>query len=361
MSLRAAFTVRRPALTVEVDLDVADTDVLALVGPNGAGKTTVLEAIAGLVSLSGGRIELAGARIDDKPPEQRRIGLAFQDGVLFPRMSVIDNVAFPARARGARTALARADALAVLTLLAPSVDPERKPLELSGGERQRVALARTLASEPAALLLDEPLSSVDASAKPSLRDAIRTAIETFAGPVIVVTHDPVEAMTLADRLALLEDGTITQVGTPQEIRDRPRTRYAADLVGINLFTGTLRPLPDGAGELVTLEGTLAVAWPDGVPHDAVDGVRATVSPAEISVHVERPEGSARNVFSGSIREIATLGDRARLRLETAPPLVAELTRGSVDRMHLKPGAQVWASCKAVEIRLMVPIAEPDTL
>jgi molybdate transport system ATP-binding protein len=360
MSLHAAFRVHRPTLTVDVTLDVEDGAVLALVGPNGAGKTTILEAIAGIVPIDG-TIELDGVSIGGLPAERRRIGFGFQDGMLFPRLSALENVAFPARARGVRAATARAKARDLLARLAPSVTPSRRPAELSGGERQRVALARTLASEPAALLLDEPLGAVDASARPALRDAIRGALEGFAGPAILVTHDPVEAMTLGDRLALLEAGSVTQLGTPAEIRDRPATRYAADLVGINLFVGTLRPLADGSGELRTADGLLEVAWPDGIPRREIDDVRATLGPAEISVHASRPEGSARNVFAGRILELAMLGDRARVRLSTAPALVAELTRGSVERMRLEPGTDVWASCKAVEIRLMVPAAEPDTL
>jgi molybdate transport system ATP-binding protein len=211
------------------------------------------------------------------------------------------------------------------------------------------------------LLLDEPLAAVDASARPALRDAIRAALVGFNGPAIVVSHDPVEAMTLAGRLALIEEGRVTQTGTPTEIRERPRTRYAADLVGMNLFTGTLEPQPDGSGLLETSDGALTVAWPDDLPRERHSGVRATLAPADIALHAGRPEGSARNVFRGPIAEVAPLGDRARIRLGTTPSLVAEVTAGSLDRMGLASGHEVWASCKAVEIHLMVEEVRTDTL
>jgi molybdopterin-binding protein len=222
----------------------------------------------------------------------------------------------------------------VLGELASGVDPNARPGSLSGGERQRVALARALAAEPKVLLLDEPFAAVDAEAKPELRSLLRRTLASFAGPRILVTHDPVEAMTLADRLVLLEDGRVTQTGTPDE---------------------------DGIGILRTGGGELTVVWPQHLAVAPVADVRATLSPAEIALHIEEPHGSSRNVFRGTVEEVATVGGRARIRLRTAPPLVAELTTGSVDRLGIVPGHEIWASCKAVEIRLMVPGDEPDTL
>ena len=361
MGLDAAVRVTRGTHVLDVTFAVDDGETVALVGRNGAGKTTVLEAIAGLVPLEAGHIELGGRRIDALDVGQRGIGLAFQDGALFPRMSVRENVAFAARARGDRVGPARARADRLLAQLAPTVAPAARPPQLSGGERQRVSLARVLASEPRLLLLDEPLAAVDASARPALRAVLRDALAAFSGPSILVTHDPVEAMTLADRLVLLEDGRITQTGTPAEVRNHPATRYAADLVGVNLFEGTLEPAGPGAGTLRTDEGDLTVAWPDGLEVVSTSNVRATVAPAEITLHAASPEGSSRNAFHGKVLEVAVTGSRARVRVDTAPPLVAEVTTGSVERMGLAPGAEVWASCKAVEVRLMVPGSEPDTL
>jgi molybdate transport system ATP-binding protein len=360
MPLDVDVEVRRGQRTIAVAFSVADGETVALVGRNGAGKTTALEAIAGIVPAAG-RVVLDGRSLVDLPPERRGIGITFQGSMLFPKLSVLENVAFPLRAAGVGRDTARERAGAVLAELAPAVDPAARPRTLSGGERQRVALARALAAEPRVLLLDEPFASVDAEAKPELRSLLRRTLTSFDGPRVLVTHDPVEAMTLCERLVLLEDGRVTQIGTPSEVRNRPVTRYAAELVGTNLFEGSLVPDQAGVGILRTHTGELTVVWPDHLAVHAVDDVRATLSPAEIALHTEEPHGSARNVFRGVVEEVATVGGRARIRLRTTPPLVAELTTGSVDRLGIEPGQEVWASCKAVEIRLMVPGEEPDTL
>jgi len=352
--------VRRGDRTIAVAFSVDDGETVSLVGRNGAGKTSALEAIAGIADATG-HVVLDGRSLMDLPPERRGIGVAFQDGMLFPKLSVLENIAFPLRAAGVGRETARTRAHEKLAELAPTVDPATRPATLSGGERQRVALARALAAEPRVLLLDEPFAAVDAEAKPELRALLRRTLADFAGPRVLVTHDPVEAMTLADRLVLLEDGRVTQTGTPDDVRHRPATRYAAEFVGTNLFQGELVPDQEGVGILRTGGGELTVVWPDGLRTEPVTDVRATLNPAEIALHTEEPHGSPRNVFRGAVEEVATVGGRARIRLRTAPPLVAELTTGSVDRLGIVPGREVWASCKAVEIRLMVPGEEPDTL
>ncbi|HUL84009.1 MAG TPA: ABC transporter ATP-binding protein [Actinomycetota bacterium] len=361
MPLDVAVTVRRGTFAVDVAFSAQDGETVALLGPNGAGKSTVVEALAGLVPLEAGHVRLDGVSIDALPPERRPIGIAFQDALLFPHLSVLENVAFPLRARGTRADPARADALEILGELAPRVRTDTKPADLSGGERQRVALARALVTKPRLLLLDEPLAAVDVSGGPELRALLRQTLATFEGPRVLVTHDPVEATTLADRIVVLEDGRVTQTGTPSQIRAAPRTRYAADLVGVNLFVGSLRPGEAGAGDLDTADGTVTVPWPDGIRRNPIDDVIATLAAADIALHAERPEGSPRNVLHGPIEEIAILGDRARVRVRTSPLLVAEVTTGSVERLHLETGIDVWASFKAVEVHLVVPTAPPDTL
>ena len=361
MTLEVGLIVPRGERTVEATFTAAPDETVAILGPNGAGKSTIVEAVAGLVPGARGLVVLDGARIDALPPERRPVGIAFQDGVLFPHLSVLENVAFPGRARGARPRAARAHAREVLGRVAPAVDPRAKPSTLSGGARQRVALARALAGDPRVLILDEPLSSVDVSGRAELRALLQRTLGGFDGPRLLVTHDPVEAMTLADRLVVLEDGRITQTGTPDEIRDAPRTRYAADLVGLNLFSGSLAPIEGGAGELRTGDGTLTVPWPENVPVATHQGVLATLSPADVALHATEPEGSPRNVVPGVVEEVAILGERARVRLAGAPALVAEVTTGSVDRLGIVVGRQLWASFKAVEIRLMVERGPADTL
>ena len=361
MTLQVDLVVSRGARAIEAAFEAGADETVAVLGPNGAGKTSIVEGVAGLVPEAKGTVTLDGARIDRLSPDRRPIGIAFQDGVLFPHLSVLENVAFPGRARGARSRAARAHAREVLSRIAPSVEASARPSMLSGGARQRVALARALAGDPRVLILDEPLSSVDISARADLRALLRRTLSAFDGPRLLVTHDPIEAMTLADRIVVLEDGRITQTGTPHEIRSAPRTRYAADLVGLNLFRGTLVPIEGGAGELRTADGVLTVPWPEDVPPERTEDVLATLAPVDVALHATRPEGSPRNVVRGVVEEVAILGDRARVRLTGAPALVAEITTGSVDRMRIATGATVWASFKAVELRLMVERTPPDTL
>ena len=177
---------------------------------------------------------------------------------------------------------------------------------------------------------------------------MREELARFPGVRIIVTHDPVEASTLADRLVLFEEGAVTQIGSPEEIRSAPRSRYAADLVGVNSFRGRLEPLEDGAGRLATGEGDVVAAWPEGSEGGEVIGL---LRPADVTLSLEPPMGSARNVFRGEVTSIAVEGDRARVRIATAPPLVAEVTVGSVDASASAP-VRVWASFKAVEVQVL---------
>jgi molybdate transport system ATP-binding protein len=355
MPLAADLAVRRDGFVVEARLDAADGETLALLGPNGAGKSTVVEALAGLLPLEHGSIAIDDNAVEHLPPERRPIGVAFQDPLLFPHLSALENVAFPLRARGGARQPARASARAVLTELAPDVPPGARPGALSGGERQRVALARAVASEPRLLLLDEPLAAVDVSARADLRSVLRETVDGFDGVCVLVAHDPLDALTLADRVVILEHGRVVQSGTPHEVRDAPATAYAADLVGVNLFRGRLERQPDGSGWLVTADGDITVAWPD-TPAGRLDDVVATLRPIDVALHLGRPEGSPRNVVEGEVVEIAHLGERARVRLRTRPSLVAEITRGSIDRLSLSPGSHVFASFKAVEVHLAIPSA-----
>lgn len=348
MGLRADLHVRRGAFEVRTRIDADDGATVALLGPNGAGKSTVLEALAGVVPLTGGAIVVDDAAIDGSPPERRPIGISFQDPVLFPTMSVLENVAFPLRARGVARSLARDRAGALLRELVRGVDPDARPSSLSGGQAQRVALARALIAEPRLLLLDEPLSAVDVHARAELRILLREVIARFRGVTVLVAHDPVDALTLADQVVILEDGRTTQTGTPEEIRAAPATSYAAELVGVNLFVGRLSPIGEGASELVTDDGTLVVPVEVRLPQD---DVIATLSPSEIVLHLDQPEGSARNVFEGQISEIVRVGNRARVRLRSTPPLVAEITLGSLERLALVPGQRVFASCKSLEVHV----------
>jgi molybdate transport system ATP-binding protein len=361
MSLRAAFTARRGAFEISAILDVADGETLALLGPNGAGKSTIVDVLAGALDPREGTIEIDGERVDTLPAERRPIGVCFQDDLLFPHLTALENVAFPLRARGTGRAEAHGRGAELLARLAVSVDPHAKPTMLSGGERQRVALARALAPGPRLLLLDEPFSNVDVSARAGLRALVREVTAGFDGATVLVAHDPIDALTLADRVTLLEAGRQTQTGTPDEIRAAPRSAYAADLVGVNLFRGMLEPLPDGAARLVTARGTITVA-PETRLDRAVPAI-AILKPIDIAIHAVEPEGSPRNVVHGRVGEITIDGERARIRVDGEPPLTAEITTGSLARLGLTGGTDVWASFKAVEVSVILTEegAAPGTL
>jgi molybdate transport system ATP-binding protein len=361
MSLRADLTVRRDAFAVDALLEAGGGETLAIVGPNGAGKTSLVEALAGLLPGAVGTIELDGERIEDAPPDRRGVGVCFQDDLLFPTMSALENVAFGPRARGTDARTARARAVELLADLAPGVDTGAKPRTMSGGERRRIALARALAAEPRLLLLDEPLAGVDVSARAQIRDLLRRVLVDFDGVAVLVVHDPVDALTLADRVTVIENGRQIQTGTPEEIRAAPRSAYAAELVGLNLFRGVLEPLPDGAALLRTELGGITVA-PE-TRCDRPTPAIATLKPIDIALHADRPEGSPRNVVHGRVTEIAIDGDRARVRVDGEPPLTAEITAGSVARLGLAVGGDVWASFKAVEVSVVITdeAAAPGTL
>ena len=355
--------------TVDADLRVADGEVLAVVGPNGAGKTTLLRALAGLLPLRAGRIA-AGSPLtvlDDPaadilvPVERRGAGVVFQDHRLFPHLSVVANVAYPARIAGAPRAQARAEALHWLGRLGLEALADRRPGQLSGGQAQRVALARALARRPRMLLLDEPMAALDARTRIEVRGELRRHLAGYDGPSLLVTHDPVDALVLADRVLVLEAGRAVQLGTPAEVARRPATEYVARLVGLNLYAGTLADPVTGtvrldAGGTLEAAGTDPVAWVsdgDGVAvHDlpAGAGVLVAVAPSAVAVHAGRPgAGSPRNVWPATVTSLEPLADRVRLALDGAPPALADITPRALAELRLEPGFEVWLSVKATEV------------
>jgi molybdate transport system ATP-binding protein len=360
MSLRVDVRANRDAFELDVAFEIEPGNTVALLGPNGSGKSTLVSVLAGLLSPREGIVHLEDRVLDDAAhgvhvdPEDRSVGVVFQDRLLLPHLDATENVAFPLRARGMPRNEALGRARALLSDLGVEARASAMPAELSGGEAQRVALARALASRPALLLLDEPLSALDVRTRGRTRALVADSLARFDGVRVLVTHDPVEAMTLADRIVVLEHGRVTQTGSPAEIRRAPHTPYIGELVGVNLFEGRLEPLETGAGRLVTRSGEIVVAWPAEAPRQRIDGVLATLRPADVSLHAERPEGSARNVMSGPVGAITLEGERARVSVRTAPPIVAEITLGSIDRLGLAADVPVWLSFKAVEVALSLP-------
>jgi molybdate transport system ATP-binding protein len=343
--LDARLALRLGSLDLEVDLRVVPGEVVALLGPNGAGKTTVLRALAGLRRLDAGRIELDGRVLTDVlsgqhvPPADRHVGVVFQDHLLFPHLTVRENVAFGPRSRGVATATARARATDWLRRVGLADRAEDRPGRLSGGQAQRVAMARALATDPAMLLLDEPLSALDVDTRREVRGVLRAHLAAFVGPVVLVTHDPVEALTLADRLIVLEDGRVTQVGTPAEVTARPRSRWVAELVGLNLVHG----VADGTLVRLASGGELRTADP------ATGPVAVVIHPRAVAVHRTVPEGSPRNVLHGEVVDVDAHGDHVRIRVDGPVPLVAEVTPAAVAALDLGAGGTVHLAVKATEL------------
>jgi molybdate transport system ATP-binding protein len=343
-------SVTRGTFRLRAAFEAEDGETLALLGPNGSGKSTLVETLAGLLGPDDGHVTLHGIDLTQTRPAQRPVGVVFQDLRLFPHLSALDNVAFPLRARGNGRSEARVRAADSLRHVGAEQHAGAKPTDLSGGEKQRVALARALVTEPRLLLLDEPLSALDVRSRRELRTLLRETLAAFEGVRILVTHDPVEAMTLADRIVILENGEVTHRETPARIRSAPRTPYAAELVGLNLFGGTLRALEPGTGAIVSQAGAVVVGWPEDLQESSE--VVGLLRPADVILHAERPAGSARNVLHGRVELVSVEGERARVRLATAPPVTAEITLGSMERLGVREGAELWASFKALEVRLL---------
>ncbi len=346
MGLEARFRLSRSeAFRVDVDLSIPAGETVALLGPNGAGKSTALGAIAGLLPIDSGRITLAGVILDEPatglyvPPESRRVGVVFQDYLLFPHLTVRENVAFGLRSRGVGRAEAGTRAQAWLERLELDGLGLRKPSELSGGQAQRVALARALVIEPDLLLLDEPLSALDVTTRVELRRVLDRHLDDFAGPRLVITHDPTEAFLLADEVHIIENGAITQSGSPDDIRLRPRTRYAADLAGSNLLFG------HASGGQVDVGGHRVHL----AEHEVLGEVLLTIRPSAVSVHLGPPEGSPRNTWETTIDVIEDLGERTRLRTGGPLPLTVEVTSEATAALRLAEAQSIWVAIKATEI------------
>lgn len=345
MTLHADITLTLGALELDVSLQVGSGEVLALLGPNGAGKTTVLRALSGLQSIDRGRIVLDGdvlaepATRVEVPAESRPTGVVFQDYLLFPHLSVLDNVAFGPRARGVTKQTANATAARWIDQVGLSELSGAKPSAISGGQAQRVALARALATEPRLLLLDEPLAALDVATRASVRRDLRRHLGEFGGSTVLVTHDPLDALALADHVVIIEQGTVTQAGTIAEVTSRPRTPYVAELLGVNLLRGT------SAGHDVALEsgGTIVTA-------NRIDGpALVLIRPSSIALHQRRPDTSARNQWRLTTDGFDLLGDRVRLRLTGEVDLTAEITPAALAELGLVEGADVWASVKATDL------------
>ncbi|MES9808296.1 ABC transporter permease [Streptomyces cinereoruber] len=319
---------------------------IAVVGPNGAGKTTLLRALLGLTPRARADLWLGDEDVTALPPHRRHVAWVPQDGALFPHMSALANTAYGLRAQGVARAEARREAQAWLDRLGVGHLGHRKPAQLSGGQAQRVALARALAARPRLLVLDEPLAALDQTTRAHVRHTLRTHLAGFGGVCLIVTHDPVEAVSLADRVLVLQDGRTLQDDTPAEVTRHPRSPWVARMLGRNAWPGTTTPdglALDGGGTLVAAEPP-----PPGTPALAI------VAPEAVSLHRERPAGSPRNVWPGTVREITASGSRLRVLVTSpeAPDLVAEITPQAAAELGLADGVPVWTGIKATETTIV---------
>jgi len=335
---------RDTGFRLDIEVSIAAGEVVALLGPNGAGKTTALRALAGLTPLTDGRIRVGGDVLDDPaarawtPPEDRPAGVVFQDYLLFPHLTVLDNVAFGPRSRGAGRSEARALAADWLSRVGLSEYARRKPRQLSGGQAQRVALARALVGDPALLLLDEPLAALDARTRLDTRAELHRHLSEHPGATLLVTHDPLDALVLADRLVIVEDGAVVQQGDAATITARPRTDYVARLVGLNLYRGP------AADRVVRVNGDFALTVAEPIDGD----VFVAFPPAAVAVHSHRPDGSPRNTWPATIAGIQRHGDNLRVQLDGPITAAADITPTAAAQLRLAPGQQVWAAVKATE-------------
>ena len=347
MSLDAHVVAHRESFGVDVALQADAGTVVALLGPNGSGKTTTLDVISGLLPLDSGHVRVGGTTWADAhttlPPQQRRTGLVAATHLLFPHLSALENVAFGPRSRGMRRSEARARAQAELDSLGIGDLADRRPGALSNGQAQRTALARALATDPAVLLLDEPLSALDPTTRAEVRAGLAHRLTGFEGVTVLVTHDPLDALTLADRLVFLEAGRVVQSGPPAEVVSRPRDAYVAHVVGLNLYAGRTRShtiVETPVGPVVTSG------------HDHVGASWVSFAPAAVSLYPARPGGSPRNAWECTVRAVEIVGQTALVRLvvnDAGEPLVAEVTTASVAELRLQTGATVWATVKATEV------------
>ncbi len=346
---------------VDLEFEVAPGEVLAVLGPNGAGKSTALHVVAGLVRPNSGRV-LAGDRVLTDttagvfvPTHDRRVGLLLQDPLLFPHLTAASNVAFAPRSgrrlwRGTDRRTCAAAAAHWLAEVDASDLADRMPRQLSGGQAQRVALARALAAEPDVLMLDEPLAGLDVAAATAMRRVLRRVLGYGGRSALLVTHDLLDVLSLADRVLIIESGRIVESGSATAILAAPRSRFGARFAGVNLVAGTAA---DG-GVLRTQWGT---AW-HGAPGATVapgEPAVAVFSPSAVAVYRDKPHGSPRNTVEVTVAELDSRGAGIRVRTEEQPDggpgLAADITREATGDLRLVPGDRVFFAVKAQEVAI----------
>lgn len=350
-----AFTYRQgPGVTCRWQDPIGEARVTVFLGPSGSGKTTVMRCLAGLERPQrghvrfGDRVWFDAERGVNQPPDRRDIGVLFQDYALFPHLTAEQNVAFAARHFSRDEARRRvAELLDVFRLRGLE---RRLPRQLSGGQQQRVALARAVFRRPKLLLLDEPLSALDRPTREEVREELRTLIRALAIPAYIVSHDRADALTLADRTVLLDEGRIIQSGTTQEVFDQPATPAAARLVGIDtILLGRIATVENGLARVIVGEQEVRAEAPAAAGHEAALCIRA--EDVTIARH-DALDLSAINRWRAVVRSEAMEGPFVRVGLDCGFRLAALVTRDAWQRLALKPGDDAWAIVKAASIRAL---------
>jgi molybdate transport system ATP-binding protein len=353
VELRAVVEDRR----VDLEFTVAPGEVLAILGPNGAGKSTVLQVIAGLVRPDAGSVRVGDRVLTDTSAGvdvgtfDRRVGLLMQDALLFPHLSVAANVSFGARAgkRLARKA-SRVVAERWLTEVEVADLADRKPRQLSGGQAQRVALARALAADPDVLLLDEPLTGLDVGVATAMRKVLRRVLVRDGRSSVLVTHDLLDVVTLADQVIVLEGGHIVESGPTTVVLAAPRSSFGARFAGVNLVSGR-------AGVDTTLVTDAEQVWHGRLDAGVQlgDAVVATFHPSAVAVYRDEPHGSPRNTVEVVVAELDSRGPAIRVRADEqpdgSPGLSADITAESAAELRLGPGERVYFAVKAQEVAI----------
>ncbi|MGU3650203.1 sulfate/molybdate ABC transporter ATP-binding protein [Mycolicibacterium sp. A43C] len=339
---------------IEFDVSLADGEVLAVLGPNGAGKSTLLMMIAGLLRPDSGRIELGETVLTDAtagtfvPPHARGIAMLSQQAMLFPHMTAEANVAYAPRCRGLSRSAAREQARQWLTAVDAMELAARRPAELSGGQAQRIAVARALAAEPRLLLLDEPMAALDVTAAPAMRRLLREVLRESGRTAIIVTHDLLDALALADTVVVIDDGHVVESGNVREVLSEPRSDFAARIAGVNLVSGVLSE-----------PGVLRTAWGQtisglGELEVGSAGV-ALFRPAAVAVHLSAPHASPRNIVQVQIAELDIHGSTVRVRGAEQPDggtgLAADITPAAAAELDLEVGQRVYFVMKTQEVQL----------
>jgi len=329
---------------IEASIRISDAaSITILFGPSGAGKTTVLRCIAGLDDLSSGQIVFDGEDWTKTPPQRRSVGYLFQDYALFPHLRVRDNIGYAAK-RSPGVVEQVSQKLGILDLL------HRWPSELSGGQQQRVALARTLARKPRLLLLDEPLSALDAATRDHVRTELAHLLRSVGIPAIVVTHDWVDALTLGDQMVVMSHGRALQTGPPEEVFTRPQHREVADIVGVETVAGGhLEERESGVARIRVGSAKLVAADPGGSETEFYVCVRGE----DVTLEKGRAEqSSARNHLQGTVVEITLAGVLTKVAVDAGFELVALLTRQAVADLELAKGSTVFVVFKASAVHLI---------